>query len=164
MLRLAWIDVGLGSQCLAQVGHFHYVPTLRRRTPVYVGLRAATCVDLRLRPATYVYTVMSVYVRLRLATRCRHGLSTRRLRMSTCVDSVDARRHTSVSFIMLFYRIGQFMYPVPQNWVRYVYICLHQSTCVYIGLCRSTYVDQGRPMSTNVDICRRAVSTWCRHT
>jgi hypothetical protein len=131
----------------------HCVPTLRRHTPVYVGLRAATCVDLRLRLATYVY------VRLRLATRCRHGLSTRRLRMSTCVYSVDTRRHTSVSFRMLFFRIGQFMYPVPQNWARYVYICLHRSTCVYIGLCRSTYVDRGRPMSTNVDICRRAVST-----
>jgi hypothetical protein len=43
----------------------HCVPTLRRCTPVYVGLRVATCVDLCLRLAMYVYAVMSVYVRLR---------------------------------------------------------------------------------------------------
>jgi hypothetical protein len=43
----------------------HCVPTLCRRTQVYIGLHAATCVDLWLCPATYVYTVMSVYVRLR---------------------------------------------------------------------------------------------------
>jgi hypothetical protein len=83
-------------------GGKHCVPTLRRRTPVYIGLRAATCVDLRLRLATYVYAVMSVYVWLRLATRRRHGLSTRRLRMSRCVYSIDARRRPSVNFIMLF--------------------------------------------------------------
>jgi hypothetical protein len=44
------------------MGLIHCVPTLRRRTSVYAGLRAATCVDLRLHPATYVYAVMSVYV------------------------------------------------------------------------------------------------------
>jgi hypothetical protein len=37
----------------------HCVPTLRRRTAVHVD------VDLCLRPVTYVYAVMSVYVRLR---------------------------------------------------------------------------------------------------
>jgi hypothetical protein len=43
------------------------------RAPLYVCLRAATCVDLRLRPATYVYAVISVYMRLRPATRRRHS-------------------------------------------------------------------------------------------
>jgi hypothetical protein len=59
-----------------------------RCTLFYVLRHVSICVDLQLRPAMYVYAVMSVYLRLRLATRCR-------LRMSTCVNTVDARRHTS---------------------------------------------------------------------
>ncbi|KAJ7836724.1 Alpha/Beta hydrolase protein [Mycena leptocephala] len=69
-----------------------------RCTWSYVGRHAATCIDLWLSPATYVYTEMSVYMQLHAATRRRRGPSTRRLRLSTCVHSVDTGRHT---FIML---------------------------------------------------------------
>ena len=121
------------------------------------------CVDLRLRPAMYVYAVVSVYVRLRLATRCR-------LRMSTCVDTVDTRRHTSsisnadLASILLFYWIGQLMAILPLFYLvstkfsssGFSHICLHRSKCVDIGLCRSTDVDR-RP---DVDqLCLHGIDT-----
>ncbi|KAJ7887973.1 hypothetical protein B0H13DRAFT_2533665 [Mycena leptocephala] len=56
----------------------HCVPTLCRRTHTlfYVLRHVSICVDLRLRPAMYVYAVVLVYMRLRLATRCRLRAST----------------------------------------------------------------------------------------
>jgi hypothetical protein len=106
---------------------------------VYVGLRVATCVDLCLRPATYVY------VRLCPATRRRHSLSTRRLHMSTCVYGVDARRHTLVNFIMLFYQIGQLNHSLHSHsalslCIQFPRIGRGMCTFVYIGLRVSTSV------------------------
>ncbi|KAJ6601823.1 hypothetical protein DFH09DRAFT_1069371 [Mycena vulgaris] len=54
----------------------HCVPTPRRPTSVYVVLHAATCGDLRLRPATYVYTETCGELDLRPATVRLHAVDT----------------------------------------------------------------------------------------
>jgi hypothetical protein len=143
-----------------------YVDT-PRCTLYYMLRHVSICVDLRLHLATYVYTVMSVYVRLRLATRCRQ-------RMSTCVDTVDACRHTSsisycrsgCHFPILLDRSAHdhpltVLSASPKfSSSGFSHICLHRSECVDIGLCRSTYVDRRRPTSTNVDqLCLQDIDT-----